>query len=266
MLQPDSIDYCCICLIENSSEARIVVKCKQCNEGHICRDCILSLGRMPECPVCRLKTRDNQKWYTVVKHCSPITEQNNIVFVIERRNQTPNIVINNTIEREISHFSTSTNTNTNTITSRNNPRSICIHIMCRGIITIYILIVTFLFGWMFNLMVFGEDFVFRAGLSRSEVLIIVGQSIFVGFFLVCFVSAGLTSCMCEEMRHNIDTAILGQPNQPERLPATPAPSTPTTITTTTPERFIDYDEELADAVQPSILAMQTHHNNTQIQS
>ena len=225
MLQPE---YCCICLLEDFSQTQIAIRCKQCNEGIICRDCIIRVRRMPECPVCRRQTQQSNKWYTITKNCSPITPRNNIVVVIERQ---PNA--RETNNRYAQH---------NNITQYN---VLCIRYGCIGLATIHVLIIIFVTGWLANLLLFGEDFVFRAGLTSSRVLFMIAQCLFVGAVVFCSFTACVSSCITTE------DEVRPQHNLPIPLPL---------------DGDIEGDEELLRAIEPSRLALDTHSINEETAS
>lgn len=218
MLQPE---YCCICLLENSSQTQIAIRCKRCNEGIICRDCIMRVRRMPECPVCRRQTQETNKWYTITKNCSPITPRNNIVVVIE---QPRNV-------REINnHYTQRSN--------RTQCKLICIRYGCLGLTTVHILVIIFVVGWLANLIVFGEDFVFRRGLTTSQVMFMVAQCFFIGVIVTCSFSACITTCIYTE----------------DELTSRPTMPTPLQLNDSN-----DDDDELLQAIEPSRLALHTHN-------
>ena len=223
MLQPE---YCCICLLENSSQTQIAIRCKRCNEGIICRDCIMRVRRMPECPVCRRQTQESNKWYTITKNCSPITPRNNIVVVIERPHNA----------REINNRYAQHNEGV-----RYN--LICIRYGCLGLATIHVLMIIFVIGWLANLLLFGEEFVFRRGLTSSRVLYMIAQCFFFGVIISCSFSACITTCVYTE------DEITNRPTIPTPLQL---------------DDSIEHDEELLRAIEPSRLALDMHHVTEEI--
>ena len=217
MLQPE---YCCICLIENSSQTQIAIRCKQCNEGIICRECIMRVRRMPQCPVCRRQTQQANKWYTITKNCSPITPRNNIVVVIEQRRDTT---------RRENRFVQHNN--------RTRCNLVCVRYSCIGLATVHVLVIIFVVGWLANLLVFGDEFVFRRGLTSSQVMFMVAQCFFIGVIVTCSFSACITTCIYTE------DEITNRPTIP----------TPFQL-----NDGVEDDEELLRAIEPSRLALHTH--------
>ena len=226
MLQPE---YCCICLLEDFSQTQIAIRCKQCNEGIICRDCIMRVRRMPECPVCRRETQESNKWYTITKNCSPITPRNNIVVVIERPH---NARVTREINNRYAHHSNRTRCNL-----------ICIRYSCLGLATIHVLMIIFVIGWLANLLLFGEEFVFRRGLTSSQVLYMIAQCFFFGVIISCSFSACITTCVYTE------DEITNRPTIPTPLQL---------------DESIEDDEELLRAIEPSRLALDMHHVNEEM--
>tara|TARA_A100001015_G_scaffold285321_1_gene352708 strand:- start:88 stop:675 length:588 start_codon:yes stop_codon:yes gene_type:complete len=178
---------------------------------------------MPECPVCRRQTQESNKWYTITKNCSPITPRNNIVVVIERPRNARQI--NNRYAQR---------------GNRTQCKLICIRYSCLGLATIHILVIIFAVGWLANLIVFGEDFVFRRGLTSSQVMFMVAQCFFIGVIVTCSFSACITTCIYTE----------------DELTSRPTMTTPLQLNDSNHD---DDDDELLQAIEPSRLALHTHH-------